>query len=256
VLVLRASVASELRRYETAASFISRAETLHGEKASILTVKGDWHMAQGQVAEAAESYQKAFYVSPNTATVTTLFRARAANDQVSEAFALMDGWVAENSGDVSARRLYARLLIRERQWDKARVLYEKLMEDGVKDALALNNLAVIYQHLNDQRALMTARSAYDRAPENPSVIDTYGWVLAENGDPKQGLALLRDAYSRLSTEPVIRYHIGLALSRIDGREGEAVEELKAALTQGTRDKRPAPWKDDAKRVIQSFSKSN
>ena len=102
-------------------------------------------------------------------------------------------------------------------------------------------------------ALATAKLAYERAPQSASIIDTYGWVLALNGEPQKRLALLRQAYSRLSTESAIRYHIGLALSLIAGREAEAKEELSAALSaQGAK---PARWADDATRVLKTVGKA-
>lgn len=94
--------------------------------------------------------------------------------------------------------------------------------------MLLNNLAVCYQHLGDPRALPTAEVAYSIAPEEPSVVDSYGWILTEHGHLEEGLALLRDAYARASTSPAIRYHIGLALARL-GRNAEAQEEVAAAL---------------------------
>ena len=94
--------------------------------------------------------------------------------------------------------------------------------------MLLNNLAVCYQHLGDPRALPTAEVAYNVAPEDASVVDSYGWILTEHGRLEEGLALLRDAYARASTSPAIRYHIGLALARL-GRNVEAQEEVEAAL---------------------------
>jgi Tfp pilus assembly protein PilF len=199
-------------------------------------------------------YQQAFELSPNSQTVSTLFRARTVNSEVPKALALMEQWLVDNPEDLAPRQLYARLLMRERQWEKARDAYEALRDKGVTDSYALNNLAIAYQHLGDKRALEAAQLAWERSPQNARIIDTYGWILAQNGDAKKGLRLLRQAYSRLSSEPAIRYHIGLALLRIAGRDSEAREELKAALVaQGAT---PAPWVEAARKTLNAIGKAN
>jgi hypothetical protein len=52
-------------------------------------------LAQAQLAAAADLYQHAFDISPNTRAVSTLFRARVANAQVPPALELMEKWLVE-----------------------------------------------------------------------------------------------------------------------------------------------------------------
>jgi Flp pilus assembly protein TadD len=185
-------------------------------------------MAQQQQAEAVAAYRGAYDLVPGRRTLHTLFRATVAAGQSEAGYTLMRAWVESNPQDLGSLHLFAQALMLEKRWAEARDVYEKLQANGTEDVIMLNNLAVCYQHLGDARALPAAEAAYALAPKDPSVADTYGWILLEQGRAEEALALLREAFARASTSPAIRYHIGLALSRL-GRAAEASEEIEAAL---------------------------
>lgn len=140
-------------------------------------------------------------------------------------------WIKKTPQDYTARRQYAELLVSQQRWTDAKTVLEALQQDGIEDLYILNNLANVYGQLNDPRALPAAELIYERAPENPAVLDTYGWILTQNGKVEEGLAILREAYARASTQPEIRFHIGKALASL-GRTDAAKEEVRAALEQG------------------------
>jgi Tfp pilus assembly protein PilF len=247
--VLRAAVLIQLNEFDKAGKLIRELRDEHGEKAEILTVEGDWHMARKQVDEAVGAYRRAHEAAGTARTVRTLFRAYVAAGRIDTAAELMETWIAGHSNDVGSRHLYAQMLIREKRWRKAKEIYEAMQAQGVEDIMLLNNLATTYQHLGDGRALPTAERAYEKAPELASVIDTYGWILTEHGQVEEGLALLRDAYARTSTSPAVRYHIGLALARL-GRNQEAREEVEAALAEDV----AFPGRDEARALLAGLRK--
>ncbi len=97
----------------------------------------------------------------------------------------------------------------------------------------LNNLAWLYQQTGDERAEATARRAFDLAPDDPAVIDTYGWILVRSGKVTEGLAALERAAARAPDNPDIRYHHAYALAQAgQGAKARAVlDELLAAHPQ-------------------------
>ena len=80
-------------------------------------------------------------------------------------------------------------------------------------AVALNNLAWSYYVKKDERAIATAKRAYEAAPNSASVLDTYGWILAERGDLALGIEMLSRAASLASDNAEIKNHLKEAKSR-------------------------------------------
>ena len=225
---LKATVLIDLGDYVQSDELLVALEEAHGEMAPILSARGHWHMAQGRYDDGIGFFENAYAQDPSSESVNTLFRAYQRAGRIDSGVELLQEWSRQFPEDFGSRHKLAQALIISERYGEARQVYEALRSDGVEDIVLLNNLATVYQRLGDGRALSTAELAYKRAPEVPSVLDTYGWILAQNGRPQEGLALLREAYARSSTGPEIRYHIGLALLGI-GKKEEAVEELTAAI---------------------------
>jgi Flp pilus assembly protein TadD len=110
----------------------------------------------------------------------------------------------------------------------SRSWYEQVLKEQAEDETVLNNLAYILLAQGDARALEYAERAHKLAPTNPSIGDTLGWVLVEQGQLEQGIRHLRDARFRDPASPEIRYHLAEALSRA-GRKDEARRELEPAV---------------------------
>ena len=78
------------------------------------------------------------------------------------------------------------------------------------------------------------KQAYRLIPENPDLLDTYGWVLYKLGKQQEALACLaRSVWLRES--PYNRYHIAIVLAQL-GRTSAAREQLRRALRKVGDDK--------------------
>ncbi|MBV1878120.1 MAG: PEP-CTERM system TPR-repeat protein PrsT [Pseudomonadales bacterium] len=115
--------------------------------------------------------------------------------------------------------------------DKALYLAERLMQMQPDDPLLLNNLALLYLNVGDQRARELAERAYKLAPDHFAVMDTLGWVLANSGEPSLAVAMLRNAMARSANIPEIHYHYAFALYK-NGQSNIAVKELQKLLASG------------------------
>jgi len=131
------------------------------------------------------------------------------------------------------------------------VYYEKLLDLDAfaADPAILNNLANIYAEKDLDKALAIALKGLEVAGEqNAALPDTVGWILARKGENEKALSYLRKAYARNSTDPEIRYHLGVTLLAL-GRTAEGEKELRAAIASGQQ----FTGLDEAERLVASRS---
>ena len=101
-----------------------------------------------------------------------------------------------------------------------------------ENAEALNNLAYIYHEAGDSRAIDFAGRAYDLAPENPDIMDTYGWILASSGQTEKGTSILRAAVEQAPDNAEYRLHLAAAL--IDSNDSITARKTLLPLLRGQR----------------------
>jgi Tfp pilus assembly protein PilF len=74
-----------------------------------------------------------------------------------------------------------------------------------------------------------AQRAFDLAPQNGKVLDSYGWVMFKEGKYAEALKALEKAKSLLPGNPIVLYHLG-AVQLAAGKEGKGREHLEKALS--------------------------
>lgn len=178
----------------------------------------------GKPAEAEALVAGAERDHPSSALVRQHAAIEAQEGQSAKGVALLTGWLAAHSDDLSARRALADLDLNLKNYVAAQAEFERLA-DKAADATVLNNLAWLYQHNGDPRARATARRAYAMAPLTPSIADTLGWVLVAEGDAAGGLPYLKAASFGLPNDAEVQYHLAVALSRT-GKTADAREVLQ------------------------------
>jgi Flp pilus assembly protein TadD len=152
-------------------------------------------------------------------------------------------WVNQHGEDFATLQQLSEILLATEQYSDAAIYLEQLLKKKPYDAVALNNLAWIYQQKGDERALSTARRAYVLSP-NAQTADTLGWILVTTGDAVNGVALLRQATTEASSDPRVVYHYAVAL-KDTGDKNEAIKQLTTVVGL----KGPAKEKEDAQRLL-------
>jgi tetratricopeptide (TPR) repeat protein len=123
-----------------------------------------------------------------------------------------DRALAEHPTDVDL--LYARSLVHERQRNLAQAEADLRAVLAVEpaDARALNALGfllTVYSTRYDEAETLIAK-ALALTPEEPSVIDSMGWLRFRQGRPNEALSLLSKAYDAFP-DPEVAAHYGEAL---------------------------------------------
>jgi len=189
---------------------------------------GEAQLRNGDYAKAVDNYRKALKLEQTPRLAIGLYQAYMRSGDEAKAMAFLKKWLKSHPDDLNSKQALAEGYLRKGQVEQARVLFEQILKVRPNHPLILNNLANIYSKTGDARALKYALKAYQIAPESAAISDTLGWILVLDNQPAEGLRHLRNAHSRASADPEIRYHIGVALERL-GRHEEARAELKQAL---------------------------
>jgi tetratricopeptide (TPR) repeat protein len=118
----------------------------------------------------------------------------------------------------------------QKNYEAAREAYEKVLALDPKFSPALNNLAYLYsEHLGQlDKAYETARTAKELLPTDPATADTFGWILYKRGQYSWALSLLQESAEKLSSEPEVQFHLGMAYYMM-GEEEPARIALQRAL---------------------------
>jgi tetratricopeptide (TPR) repeat protein len=235
-------------------SALNQAQTLvqrFPEPAVILAL-AEAQVAQGDHAGAAASYERVWRKQPSGAIAVALSQARV-RAGAADPLTPLTQWLNDHPQDILARMALAAAAQQLGQTAKAVTEYERVLAQQPQNAVALNNLAGLYQQQHDSRALPVAKRAYELASKSPSVADTYGWILAEAGDIQAAIQILRGASEAMPAAPEMRYHLGAALAQGGTAQGRL--EAKALLTDLLRDGRPFAWRADAEKLLVSLSGS-
>ena len=188
-------------------------------------LRGDIDVARGERKAAATAYGRAFDSAPNGARVLKLERAERAIGVDNKR---IEGWLAAHPDDTQVRLAQATTLQEQGADNAAISAYEQMLKVGPQHPVAMNNLAWLYFEREDGRAAEMARQAYQLAPRKGQIVDTYGWILFQQGKREQGLELLKSAAELTPGDPDIAFHVASALAD-SGQQGPALAKLHALL---------------------------
>lgn len=190
------------------------------ENNTIHEIKGDVLAISSRISEATESYKKAWENQKNSRLGLKLYRALSTLSEAKTATQPLRDWKNEDPKNPNARLSLAMALQESNQVKDAVKEYEELVNDFPKHPLVLNNLAWLYLENGNSKAVNLAQQAYELASSNPTIADTYGWILVKSNRVKEGLAILKTAAENSRNNKEIWNHYAEALA-LDGQKAEA-----------------------------------
>jgi uncharacterized protein HemY len=84
-------------------------------------------------------------------------------------------------------------------------------------------------------------------PEDPSIMDTLGWIYYKKGLYRSAIAELEQSHEKLQTNPVIAYHLGMAYLKNNQRQ-----EAKTALETALKISEQFPGSEEAKKALEEL----
>jgi putative PEP-CTERM system TPR-repeat lipoprotein len=216
-------------RKDQALARATRLRKAHPQDADAAMVEGDVHLTLRNAPAAARSFADAYALAPSSGAALRVYQARSIL-RASDATAILEDWLQREPQDLAVRLVFAQSLLARGRHADAITQYERAVQAGRPGAMALNNLAWLYQQAKDPRAETTARQAYELAPDSSAVGDTYGWILVEAGRAQDALPILERAVKAPDANPEMRFHYAVALAR-GGRPEEAGTALRKLLAE-------------------------
>ncbi|MCG8610668.1 MAG: PEP-CTERM system TPR-repeat protein PrsT [Pseudomonadales bacterium] len=252
VLLAYANLAFEQGKVSDAASRLSALNS----KAQNLP---EFHVLNGKVAERGEHkelalkhYGEALDIDGQYSQAWIGLYELAKTDTATNAFlSRLEKEVQKINSPDWMKRMLADAYVNSQQLDKAAPFYEKLLqhERFENDIAMTNNLANIYARTDIDKALALALKTLEQSDRPYTLLDTVGWLNVRKGNLEEGLAYLREAYAKNASNGEVRYHIGVALSKL-GRSNEAISELKAALSAEENER----YRDEAEKLLAALKK--
>ena len=141
---------------------------------------------------------------------------------------------------------------------RAVAVYESLLSKMPNNTNVFNNLAYMLAE-NDEKlpeALEYAKQAYELKPNDPGILDTYGYVLCKNGKYSEAKERLNSAMQQFEQKEAsvpadVYEHLGMVEEKL-GAEDSALEAYEQALEMGA-DKLPGPVVERIKKAIERLS---
>ncbi|HXH04048.1 MAG TPA: XrtA/PEP-CTERM system TPR-repeat protein PrsT [Candidatus Competibacteraceae bacterium] len=193
-------------------------------------LEGELHQQQGELGKAIENYASAYAKAPSAPLALALAAVQRQAGADESALITLRGWLQEHPDDLAVRSRLAQYLDQMQRREEAIAEYQRILAQQPDNMLALNNLAWLYNALDDRRAIGYAERAFELAPERPEILDTLGWTLVQHGgDVERGLRLLQEAVLRAPQLADIRYHLAAAYEKAN-RLAEARQEVEKLLS--------------------------
>lgn len=143
----------------------------------------------------------------------------------------IDDYLARNPNDKLARKQQALLLLGFGELSRAKTLYEQLVRDDPKDALALNNLAWLVVQEDPRRALGLAQNAVKADPALANYLDTLGTMQLNRSDFQGAVVSLQRAHELSPDNADFAYHLALALEA-SGATAQSQALLQVLVKRG------------------------
>ncbi len=185
--------------------------------------QGDWQKAESLLRKATE-------IDPNNSQawgllVTTLVR----QEKWKEAEKLT-AKIKDEKTKAETLLILADIAYTQRNWEKAKELYEQVIELDPNNAVALNNygymLAELGEKLGEAEKMIT--KAIKLRPQEPAFWDSLGWVYYQRGEYKKAFQWVEKAVKAQPHDPELRYHMGMIYWKLGDRE-KALKELRESV---------------------------
>jgi putative PEP-CTERM system TPR-repeat lipoprotein len=208
------------KRYDAALEVAEKIQAHFPDNVFGYDIEAAAYRGKGQVEQALAASEAALRIDRSSRRVNAQASALASAGQPQQGIAMLQDWLEQHPDDGVG---WANLGMLNQQLglaDEAVQAYERSLNYTDPNPVILNNLAWLYLDRDPGRALELATQAYELAPSRAEIVDTYGWVLFQQGRKSDGLAALQQALIIAPRNAEIGLHVAQALHAMN-RDSEA-----------------------------------
>lgn len=213
----------------------SRASEAHG-----YALEGDVLARQHKPAEGAKRGGDPQLVVKQVEMLDAAGRTADARDVAAR-------WLQQRPDDPVIRYHLATTAMLRKDYTEAAAGCRWILAKHPDHVQTLNNLAWVLGEMKDKGALELAARAHRLDPDNPAVLDTYGWLQVQSGQVATGAALLAKAAAGAPGEPQIRVHWAGALIQLGDKTAARKALEEAAVLAGV-----SPLRTEIDRLLESL----
>jgi cellulose synthase operon protein C len=204
--LLPARIRTQQGNIEAAESAVLEVEQVFGATAPVTTARAAILQADNRAEEAFQTLYKFWSENGDPAVLPGLVQLsnQVAQEKTDE---LTAKWVDLVPDSVPANLSRGNQLMTEGNIMAAANHYQKVLQQDPLHTTALNNLAWALRDTDTPRALEFAARAAEIEPENPAILDTYGWILHLDGQHRAAMDQLQRALAMAPDNEEFKKHL-------------------------------------------------
>ena len=205
-----------------------------GEDALAYNLLGYVDIARKNYPDAERMLKRAIALQPmNPAIHNNLAKLYLIQGKKQEAIDNLEATLAQHPDSGAAYLTLALIHERDKAYQKAIDVYQRALDHNPEFWFATNNMAFLISETSKdpkdlEKAADMANQALAARPDDPSALDTLGWIYYRMGEYDKALGPIEQALTHAPDDRTIQVHLGMVLYKLD-RVGEAREKLEKAL---------------------------
>jgi tetratricopeptide (TPR) repeat protein len=238
----------QAKQYDAALSELDRLAKSSTPQDEIHRLRGQVYLAKGDMQAAENEFRKTIELNPqNYQTYILLGNLSLKRNNIPQAIKEVDQLIAKNNKLSYAFLLKAYYLQMAKDVPGAISNYRKVLDLDRENPVAANNLAWLLceNSGNLEEALTLAKAARRKAPDDPGIADTLGWIYYKMKNYTLAIDQLSFSINnRKQPSAENYYHMGMAL-HAKGDLVQAKQALKKALDLSS----TFPGADEARKLL-------
>ena len=196
---------------EQAKKTLDKLKSDFGDRPEVVGIEGWYALGTGDYVTAEDRFSSILKTNPGRESTVLLSRALWGQKKQDEAIAVLQDWLQDHPRDIVVLLELADTYLSQDNSKAASARYAEVLELSPNNVQALNNLAWLSRNEDLKQALKHAEKAFELAPNDPLVLDTYGMLLIQKRDVAKGHKMIQRAAERSPDDLTIQLHLGRAL---------------------------------------------